>query len=289
MSVYISRQKVQRFRRIQATLDRLDPAEEPQALTLPGSPHPRESVIIFTASFNPPTLAHLALLKEAQRYAREHEPMQVFAAMSKHIIDKEMVERPLLADRLLLLSEVLRRRLPHAGILVFNRGLYVEQAQAIRASFPGVKRILLLVGFDKIVQILDPRYYDDRDVALTDLFKLAELLVAPRGADGQNELHALLQRPENQGFAHAIHSVSLNSAYRDISSSEIRQGSAGYEHDIPQEVRAFLRETRAYSPLLQDPDGHELDAYEQRVCRFLGKTRQDLAAKAKQAPVSSER
>src|SRR5689334_21736045 len=191
MSVYISRQTVQRFRRIQATLDRLDPEEQAQTLTLPRSPRPRESIIVFTASFNPPTLAHLALLKEAQRYARAHAPMQVFAAMSKHIVDKEAVERPLLADRLLLLSDILRRRLPHAGILLFNRGLYVEQAQAIRASFPGVRRILLLVGFDKIVQILDPRYYDDRDVALAELFKLAELLVAPRGTSGQAELNAL--------------------------------------------------------------------------------------------------
>src|SRR6266699_6833238 len=148
MSVYISRQKLQRFRRIQATLDRLHPAEEPQALTLPGSPRPRESVIVCTASFNPPTMAHLALLKEARRYAREHEPMQVFAAMSKHTVDKETVERPLMADRLLLLSEIVQRRLPHAGILLFNRGLYVEQARAIRASFPGVSRILFLIGFD---------------------------------------------------------------------------------------------------------------------------------------------
>src|SRR2546430_5058404 len=125
MSVYIPRQKREQFRRIQAVVERLDPEGEAQAIALPGSVSPRESVIIFTASFNPPTMAHLALLKEARRYAREHEPMQVFAAMSKHTVDKETVERPLMADRLLLLSEIVQRRLPHAGILLFNRGLYV--------------------------------------------------------------------------------------------------------------------------------------------------------------------
>ena len=254
-------------------VEQLDPEGEAQAIALPGSVSPRESVIVFTASFNPPTMAHLALLKEARRYAREHEPMQVFAAMSKHTVDKETVERPLMADRLLLLSEIVQRRLPHAGILLFNRGLYVEQARAIRASFPGVRRILFLIGFDKIVQIFDARYYDDRDAELAELFRLAELLVVPRGPAGQEELNELLQRTENKLFAQSIHSIALNSAYRDISSSEIRQKVASYERDIPQEVRAFLRETRAYEPPIQGSDGRETDYYGERVKLLIGKPR----------------
>ena len=37
--------------------------------------------------------------------------------------------------------------------------------------------LTLLVGYDKVVQILDPKYYDDRDAALHELFALARLLV----------------------------------------------------------------------------------------------------------------
>ena len=73
-------------------------------------------------------------------------------------------------------------------MLIFNRGLYVEQARAIRSSFPAVKRIFLLMGYDKVVQILDARYYKNRDVELEALFHEAELLVAPRGDDDEADL-----------------------------------------------------------------------------------------------------
>ncbi len=260
---YISPHTVQQLRHIQTLLDQLHPEAAPQAFIVPGSPEPRDAIIVFPGSFNPPTKAHLALLKQAQRFAHEHEPMYLYAASSKHTVDKETVERPLLVDRIHLLEVVLKRRLPHAGIMLFNRGLYVEEAEAIRNSFPKVKRILFLVGFDKIVQILDPRYYENRDVALTELFKLAELLVAPRGDAGEHELAELLHQPQNERFAHYIHRLPFNGQYRYVSSTNIRQGAD--LQDAPQEVRQFIHETRAYAPPLHLRNGSEIDYYGQRI------------------------
>jgi len=262
---YISTRARQRLRSVQELLTQLDPEGEPRVVMVPGSPQPRDSVIVFPGSFNPPTTAHLALLKQAQQFARlQHQPMYLYAAFSKRTIDKETVERPLLQERVLLLQEVLKKRLPHAGVLLFNRGLYVEQAQAIRQAFPGVRRIFFLMGFDKIVQILDPRYYDDRDAALGELFQLADLLVAPRGDDGEGELRALLQEPQNKRFARSIHPLPFSTNYRYISSSQIRQEEGLEARDVPQEVRRFIRETRAYAPPLKH-DRVEIDYYAERV------------------------
>jgi hypothetical protein len=191
--------------------------------------------------------------------------MQVYAAFSKLTVDKERVERPLLLDRIMLLQQVLQKRLPHAGILLFNRGLYVEQAEAIRSSFHQAKHILFLMGFDKIVQILDPRYYEDRDAALEDLFRLAELLVAPRGHSGERELTELLSQPQNQRFAQYIHSLPLSSEYREVSSTSVREGGEDVLHEIPQEVRRFMRDTRAYEPPLHKKDGFAVDYYGERI------------------------
>lgn len=191
--------------------------------------------------------------------------MSVYAALSTHIVDKETVERPLLVDRVMLLNTLLKRRLTHSGVLLCNRGLYVEQAQAIRASFRHVKRIFFLLGFDKIVQILDPRYYEDRDSSLEALFALAQLLVAPRGNDGEAELHALIHQPQNERFARFIQALPLDRQYRTMSSTHIRQGVQGSEHDVPQEVRAFMRRTRAYAPPLRHVDGSEVDYYGERI------------------------
>ena len=141
----------------------------------------------------------------------------------------------------------------------------MEQAQAVHSSFPHVTRLLFLIGFDKIVQILDPHYYDDRDAALRELFSLAELLVAPRGDAGTESLAELLQQPENQPFAPYIHTLTFNSAYRYVSSTNIRQHASSYSDEIPHEVRRFMRKTRAYAPPLRLADGSEIDYYGERV------------------------
>ena len=263
---YLSSASIQRLKRIQMRLDQLQPEAEPQAYVIPRSPEPRGGVIVFPGSFNPPTTAHIALLKQARAFGHaQQEPVILYAAFSKRTVDKEAVERPLLLERIVLLDDILRKRLPHAGILLFNRGLYVEQAEAIRCSFPRVRRILFLLGFDKIVQILDPHYYKDRDASLIELFKRAELLVAPRGTAGEKELAELLYRPQNARFARFIHPLPFDAAYRNISSTAIRQGASGRAIEVPQEVRLFMRKTRAYAPPLEKQDGSQVDYYGLRV------------------------
>jgi nicotinic acid mononucleotide adenylyltransferase len=262
---YISKHTIKHMRRVQALLDQLDPSGPPQALVVPGSPLPRGDIIVFTGSFNPPTTAHIALMKQAQSVMHSHGSLRLYAAMSKLTIDKENVERPTQLDRIMLL-QTLMRRFSHAGVMLFNRGLYVEQAEGIRSSFSGIERILFLIGFDKIVQILDPHYYDNRDAALHELFNLAELLVAPRGNAGERELNELLQQPQNQQFARYIHTLPFNPAYRDISSTHVRQevSKGANMHDVPREVRRFMRETLAYAPPLRR-NGKEIDYYGERM------------------------
>jgi nicotinamide-nucleotide adenylyltransferase len=271
--LYDSQDTIQQLKQIQALLDQLDPEAKPQALIVPGSPQPRGTIIVFPGSFNPPTIAHLALLKQAREFALHHtlpetngsKTVLVYAAMSTHIVDKEHVERPLMLDRIMLLQMILQRYLPGAEIMLFNRGLYVEQAEAVRTSFPEVERLFFLIGFDKIVQILDPRYYDNRDAALNELFKLAELLVAPRGGADADDLTNLLRQAQNQPFAQYIHALPFDPAYRDISSTRIRQQADEYSHDVPEEVQHFIRETHVYEPPVRQADGTEIDYYGERV------------------------
>lgn len=260
-----SHRTVQRLRRIQRLLNQLDPQEEPQVRLVPGSPAPQGDIIVFPGSFNPPTSAHLALLKQARQFGRLHGGMRVYAAMSKRTTDKETVERPLLVDRILLLDMVIHRHLRHTGILLFNRGLYVEQAEAVRSTFHKVKRLYFLLGFDKIVQIFDARYYENRDKALRELFALADILVAPRAGAGPAELSTLLAQPENAPFAAHVHPLPLSASYRDVSSSRVRQSLAAHEQDMPPEVRRFVRETQAYASPVRLADGSIVDVYGERA------------------------
>ncbi|WP_052888383.1 hypothetical protein [Thermogemmatispora carboxidivorans] len=247
----------EQYRALQALLEQLDPHEPSTALVVPPSPTPRGHIIVFPASFNPPTTAHLALLHQVQE--QSGADVLVYAALSKQIVDKEHVERPTLLDRLVLLQQLLQHKLPGVGLLLFNRGLYVEQAEAVHRSFPEVSRLTFLVGFDKIIQIFDPRYYRDRDAALHQLFRLAHLLVAPRGSNGEEELRALLAQPENRQFAGAVQALPFDPSYRDISSTRVRQNPAAHARDVPREVWHFIEETHAYeAPAAPDrPDPYE--------------------------------
>jgi nicotinamide-nucleotide adenylyltransferase len=256
---------IQRFMRIQALLDQLGPQAASQALVVPGSPMPEGKIIVFPGSFNPPTLAHLALLRQAWQFARVHGPMHIYAALSTHITDKECVQRPLLLDRITLLETVLRNHVRHTGIMLFNRGLYVEQAEAVHGDFPQVSDLYFLIGFDKIVQIFDPRYYTDRDKALHELFKLADFLVAPRAEAGPEELSRLLDRPENRQYAGHIHALPLSATYRNVSSTNIRQALSTHEQEVPAEVRRFIHKTHVYEPPVVLQDGTKIDQYGQRM------------------------
>jgi len=250
---------------VQRILDQLQSERAAEAVCMPGTQAPRENVIVFTGSFNPPTNAHLAILKQGQFYANAHLNMQIYTAISKHSVDKERLERPLLLDRAILLNTLIKKRFPQVGMLFFNRGLYVDQAQGIRNSFPHVERIIFLMGYDKIVQIFDPHYYEDRDAALDALFSLAEILVVPRGDAGEHELQDLLQRPENQRFARYVEIESFNPLYREVSATRIRQGGFEVGNDTTQEVRRFMHYTRAYAPPVKRCDGSEIDYYRERV------------------------
>jgi hypothetical protein len=206
------------------------------------------------------------MLRQARAFARaQGGTWRVYAALSKQIVDKEQVERMTLLDRVVLLDRLLKSEVPETGVMLLNRGLYVEQARALQRSFPRIHCLYFLLGYDKLVQIFDPRYYSDRDSTLRELFARAHLLVAPRGSDGEPAIHQLLERPENRPFARAVHTLALPAAYRSLSSTQARQGQADQSAVLPPLVRAFLSSARPYEAPRLDASGNTRDIYGERT------------------------
>src|SRR6266849_4291037 len=155
---------------------------------------------VLAGSFDPLTAAHAALARAALRHGGLDSLLWL---LSVQVIDKEDRACAALADRALVLARYVARR-PRHGLAACNRGLYVEEAEALAPLLPGGAALWFVVGHDKIVQVLDPRYYADRAAALERLFALAGFLVAPRAGAGRGELAALLARPENRAYAARI-------------------------------------------------------------------------------------
>jgi nicotinic acid mononucleotide adenylyltransferase len=75
-------------------------------------------------------------------------------------------------------------------VALCSHGLLADQASAAAEAFPNA-RLVFGVGSDKVVQVLDPRWYDDRDRALDRLFVRAEVAYAMRSGDQERVARAL--------------------------------------------------------------------------------------------------
>jgi hypothetical protein len=128
----------------------------------------RARVGVYPGSFNPPTVAHLAIVEAALSAGRLD---RVDLVVSRQPLGKEVVTVPSLEDRLALL-ELMAARRPHLGVLLTHARLLVDIAAGAEA---------LVLGADKWAQVVDPRWYGDdpgaRDAAVA---RLPLVLVAPR-------------------------------------------------------------------------------------------------------------
>jgi nicotinamide-nucleotide adenylyltransferase len=203
---------------------------------------------LLAGSFNPLTRAHIALADAAKVVGRLDLMLWTLSVVT---VDKERVQRASLVDRLLQMLAFTSNGPDMLGLI--NRGLYVEQVEVAQGLIQNLDELVVVVGFDKIVQILDPRYYDvDRDAVLDRLFASASLLVAPRADEDEAGLNALLSQAENRRYRERIAFCPLPRRYRRDSSSKARALASDPRNDrrlhafLPPEGRALAQFTGAY-------------------------------------------
>ncbi len=252
-------------------LQSLDSTAPPTARLLSAPPHPPpQGLGVLCGSFNPLTLAHVVL---AQHACRAFHLDQLLYTVAKVTVDKEQVTGMGLEDRLLLLLLHVEQQ-QQLGVALVNRGLYFEQAQAFQSLFDKPVGLFFIVGMDKLAQILDARYYQEREAALEQLFALTSLVVANRGDMARRAFDELLQRPDNQLYRDAIHFLPLPESVADLSSTAIRKTvseATNLSAHVPAEVARFLTEARPYAvPRSATEDGQqdEIDAYAVRLALF---------------------
>jgi len=200
---------------------------------------------IFPASFNPPTQAHLALIRKARRLGNLDEMLVLLdvQAMDKSIIGAG------LEDRVLMLERVFQRDLK-VSIGVSNRGLFVEKLTPLRAAYPSPVVFTFIVGFDTIVRVMDKRYYSNRDKTLGRLFGQCEFLVANREGKEKHSFEKFLGREENRPYRDKVSFITLPSRFSFVSSSLIRenlQEGKPVRDWVPSVVLRFIMQRRLYN------------------------------------------
>lgn len=241
---------------LRALYDVPDPASPPSIATF-APPGPCRAVALLPGSFNPPTAAHMLLGERALSEGFDC----VLLLLARNTVGKE--PSGLIAeDRLLAMRAAANSTL---GVAVGSHGLYADQAEAARALYPNAE-IAFLVGSDKVVQIFQSDWYEDRDEALERLFGLAHLVVAPRSDQGEL-LREVLEARENRRFADAVSVLRLHPAVSDLSSTRVRgllRSGAAPAGLVPPSVAELLSAMRAFAPPIVIGD-EEIDAYRMRA------------------------
>ena len=237
--------------------DLLREADEPELRFI--GPAPKTGrVAILSGSFNPPTSAHHLIAERALAGGCE---------LAAFVLPRQPAGKDPLGllpeDRLL----ALRLIAPRSGIAVAtsSHALYVDQAEAAARAFPGAE-IVFLAGGDKVAQLFDPQWYDDRDAALERLFERARFVVSPRAIDGPL-LRSVLRAPENRRFADAISIVPLHPSVADLSSTRVRgllEAGADATGYVPPAVANLLAEMRPFARP-QRIAGEVIDPYQVRA------------------------
>lgn len=151
----------------------------------------------YPGSFNPPTVAHLAVAEAAVARAGLD---RVDLVLSRDALGKEDVVAPTVDERRAVLAAVAATR-PWLDVAITDARLIVDVAAGYDA---------VIMGADKWAQVLDPEWYGGsvaaRDAALA---RLPRVLVAPRAG----------QRPPG------VELLDVPEHLAEVSASAVRAGA----------------------------------------------------------------
>lgn len=199
---------------------------------------------IFPASFNPPTMAHLALIKEAKKGGHLDELLVLLdmAAMDKEPADAKF------EDRLHMVKMVFQKD-PKISIGLSNRGLFLEKLKPLRKWYPSSVEFVFIVGFDTILRVMDGKYYRNRDRELAQLFDECRFLVANRGDQGRKAVEKLFSERGNKRYESRISFFTLPKRFSSLSSSVFRKMVAEglpAKNVTPAPVARFIKKRGLY-------------------------------------------
>jgi nicotinamide-nucleotide adenylyltransferase len=200
-------------------------------------------VAVLPSAFNPPTLAHLRLLE----LARDVEGIGHTAALlTTRNVDKGVYGAGF-PDRIGMLLALHQHR-PDVAVLVSNAARIMDQAAALRGEHPSTG-FDFVVGFDTLVRVFDPGYYDDMSRDLPPFFNHHRLIATNRGQLTVDEVQQFLEGPVVRDFQGRVLVRELEAEPAQLSSTAQRESIVrGAEPaGLPHAVVEYIRERGLYA------------------------------------------
>jgi nicotinate (nicotinamide) nucleotide adenylyltransferase len=180
---------------------------------------------ILSGTFNPPTLAHLALAKAAL----EHVDEVLFVL--PRVLPHKSYEGVGFPARL----EMLRNAIPSGpySLAVADFGMFADIAKECRTVYGPRVKFRFVCGRDAAERFLGWDY--GKPGVIAEMLEEFDLLVAARQGD--------VQRPA--GLESRIHTLAMPPEYDDLSASSIRGKIArreAWQHLVPESIVGLVRE-----------------------------------------------
>ncbi len=209
-------------------------------------------IAVLPSAFNPPTLAHLELL----RVALEVPGVTAAAALlTTRNVSKGIYGAPLAHRVGMLLA------LPSpVPVLTTNVARFVEQALALCTAYPAAA-FDFVAGYDTLIRIFDPHYYGDMAAELAPFFANHRLIATNREGATHEAIAMVLASPGARPFAASIVVAELSPESALLSSTAAREAAAAGAHpaEVPPSVARYIREHGLYVAEAQRSPQHGPD------------------------------
>ena len=190
----------------------------------PGEPFAGR-VAVLPSAFNPPTRAHQGLLEVAGEAAGSSA---VAALLTTNNVDKSLFGAPLAhrVGMLLALSAAGPALRPPVAVLASNAARIADQGAALMALYPDVE-FDFVVGFDTLVRLFEPRYYEDMDDSLRRFFDRHRVVATNRAEATADSIRDFLAEGVAARYADRVIVAELDRERAGMSSTAAREAVAG--------------------------------------------------------------
>lgn len=238
--------------RLTRAINRVNTEGEPRIEIIKRASETGARLGVFASSFNPPTIAHLELMRRA---ARSFSLDEIIALAGKSNADKTDYECSL-EDRIIMLELALADD-ARTSIGLSSHAFYVDMIDALGRVYRPETDLHFILGFDTFVRVLDREnkytakyyhYFSDRAAALGYLTRRSHLIVAARAGAGSCDVHELI-KSEHGSTDERVLFLDFPDTLGELSATEARRrASAGLSiaKIVPAEVERYIRERQLY-------------------------------------------
>lgn len=232
----------------------------PQSPSLSSRPHLR--IAILDSSFNPPTIAHAALLRA--RPLDEHTDFDAhLLLLSVRNADKALKPGDATHAQRAEMMARFAAGVPNCGVGLLDAPMWVDKAVTVRKGLPldaPTFTLTWLLGLDSLERLFAPRYYASEAAMLASIERFLdpasgenEVVCAWRGfvngEERQKQIPELAQPFVEQG---QIRMIELEGEMGEVSSTELRarraRGDERWRELVPTEITGYVAEKGLYIP-----------------------------------------